>query len=76
MAGRLQLMHLKDYQTTPENIPMWCEVGAGVLDFKSIIAAAEEAGCKWFAVEQDTTPGDPVDSLAASFRYIAEHLAG
>jgi len=75
MAGRLQLMHLKDYQTSPENIPLWGEVGAGVLDFKSIIAAAEESGCQWFAVEQDTTPGDPVEALAASFRYIAEYLA-
>lgn len=74
LAGRLPIIHLKDYQTTAENKPDHCEIGVGVLDFKSIIAAAEEAGCQWFAVEQDTCPGDPVESLAISFRHIEEHL--
>jgi sugar phosphate isomerase/epimerase len=74
LAGRLPIIHLKDYQTTSANAPMWCEIGAGILDFPGIIAAAEEAGCQWFAVEQDTCPGDPLDSLEASFRYIEEHL--
>jgi sugar phosphate isomerase/epimerase len=74
LAGRLPIIHLKDYQTTADNQPMWCEIGAGVLDFKRIIAAAEESGCEWFVVEQDTCPGDPVESLAMSFRYIEEHL--
>jgi sugar phosphate isomerase/epimerase len=74
LAGRLPIIHLKDYQTTSSNQPHWCEIGAGVLDFKTIIACAEAAGCQWFVVEQDTCPGDPVDSLAASFRYIREHL--
>jgi sugar phosphate isomerase/epimerase len=74
LAGRLPMIHLKDYQTTAENKPQWCEIGAGVLEFAGIITAAEEVGCKWFIVEQDSCPGDPVDSLAASFRYIAEHL--
>ena len=75
LDGRLPIIHLKDYQTTAENTPLWCEIGAGVLDFKGIVAAAEAAGCEWFVVEQDTCPGDPVDSLAASFQYIREHLA-
>jgi sugar phosphate isomerase/epimerase len=76
LAGRLPIIHLKDYQTTPENKPLWCEIGAGVLDFKSIIAAAEEAGCEWFVVEQDTCPGDPVESLGESLRFIRERLVG
>jgi sugar phosphate isomerase/epimerase len=74
LVRRLPIIHLKDYQTTSGNEPLWCEIGSGVLDFKSIIAAAEKAGCDWFVVEQDTCPGDPVDSLAASYRYIEEHL--
>lgn len=74
LAGRLPIIHLKDYQTSSENKPMWCEIGAGLLDFKSIIATAEASGCEWFAIEQDSCPGDPVDSLAMSFRYIEEHL--
>jgi len=74
LAGRFPVIHLKDYQTTHENKPLWCEIGEGVLDFKSIIAAAEAAGCQWFAVEQDTCPGDPLESLARSFRYVREQL--
>jgi sugar phosphate isomerase/epimerase len=74
LTGRFPIIHLKDYQTTPEYKPLWCEIGEGVLDFKSIIPTAEQAGCQWFIVEQDTCPGDPVDSLAASYHYIQEHL--
>lgn len=74
LAGRLPIIHLKDYQTNSDNKPQFCEIGNGVLDFKSIIAAAEKSGCEWFVVEQDTCPGDPVDSLAESFRYIQENL--
>jgi sugar phosphate isomerase/epimerase len=74
LKNRLPMMHLKDYSFTMENKPMFCEVGSGTLDFKAIVAAAEESGCKWFIVEQDTTPGDPVDSLAKSYRYLVENI--
>jgi sugar phosphate isomerase/epimerase len=75
LKDRLPMIHLKDYCFTQENQPTFCEIGSGTLDFKSIIAAAEASGCKWFIVEQDVTPGDPVDSLAQSFDYIKQHLA-
>jgi len=74
LEGRLPLIHLKDYQTTAENQPAFCEVGSGNLNFKKITAAAEKAGCQWFIVEQDVCPGDPVDSLAQSFEYIQNQL--
>lgn len=75
LAGRMPVIHLKDYQTTPDNAPTWCELGEGTLDFKGIVAAAEEGGCEWYVVEQDTCPGDPVESLGRSFRYLRENLA-
>lgn len=74
LDGRLPLIHLKDYQTTSENRHALCEIGAGNLDFARIISAAEKSGCKWFIVEQDTCPGDPIDSLRQSFEYIKTHL--
>jgi sugar phosphate isomerase/epimerase len=74
LHGRLPLIHLKDYMTTAENSPTYCEIGAGQLNFKRIIAAAEKSGCEWFIVEQDVCPGDPVDSLAQSFEYIRNNL--
>lgn len=74
LTGRLPLIHLKDYVVDSESKANYCEVGYGNLDFKAIVAAAEEAGCKWFIVEQDVCPGDPVDSLEKSFRYLAENI--
>lgn len=74
LSGRLPLIHLKDYMVTEENKPTFCEIGSGNLNFKKIIAAAEKSGCQWFIVEQDTCPGDPVDSLAQSFDFIAANL--
>ena len=75
LAGRLPVIHLKDYGTNAQNAPQLCEIGSGNLNFKKIVAAAEASGCKWFIVEQDTCPGDPVDSLEQSFRYIQANLA-
>ncbi len=74
LAGRLPLIHLKDYAINDDCTPVYCEIGAGNLDFRRIVDAAERSGCKWFIIEQDTCPGDPVDSLAQSFRYLAENI--
>lgn len=74
LSGRLHMLHLKDYAFTAENKPMFAEIGNGNLDFPSIIAAAEKAGCRWFAVEQDTCPGDPFDSARQSFEFIQNNL--
>jgi len=74
LSGRLPAMHLKDYGFTTENKHTWCEIGAGTLPFDRIIPAAEAGGCEWFIVEQDTCPGDPIDSLRQSFDYLRSHL--
>jgi len=75
--GRVQLLHLKDKnKETPvqysESVPRTAfqEVGSGVLDFPAILKAAPAAGVKHYFVEQDQTPGDPLDSLKKSFDYI------
>ncbi len=74
LAGRLPLLHLKDYVTTAEQRPTFAEVGRGNLSWQPIIAAAEESGCEWFIVEQDRCDGDPFDSLKMSFEHIKENL--
>jgi sugar phosphate isomerase/epimerase len=74
LAGRLPLLHLKDYAVTHERTHRYCEIGAGNLDFRRIVTAAERSGCRWFIVEQDTCPGNPFDSLKQSFDYIEAHL--
>ncbi len=74
LSGRLPLLHLKDYQFTPANVPTWCELGRGTLPWREIVPAAERSGCAWFIVEQDTCPGDPFESLRISFDYLRDHL--
>ncbi len=71
LKNRLPLIHLKDYRITDDNKPDFAEVGQGNLNWNAIIPAAEQSGCEWFIVEQDTTPGDPFDSLKISFDYLA-----
>lgn len=73
-AGRLPILHLKDYMMTPENKPAFAAIGAGNLNFPAIVAAAEEGGCRWFVVEQDVCPGDPFDAIQESFVYCRDQL--
>jgi len=70
LTGRLPIIHLKDYVVLPDNKINHTEIGNGNLNWKKIISAADAAGCQWFAVEQDTCPGDPFDSLRQSFDYL------
>ena len=77
-GARVRLLHLKD---KPRDMPVifdeskampseFKEVGNGSLDFPAILRAAEKAGVAHYFVEQDHTPGDPVDSLRVSFEHL------
>lgn len=75
--GKVALLHLKDKaKDAPhqfaENMPAsaFQEVGSGVIDFPAILKAASAAGVKHYIVEQDQTPGDPLESLRKSFNYL------
>lgn len=77
LAGRVPLLHLKDYQVDAETKPAFAEMGAGNLDWAGIFRAAAAAGVEWYIVEQDTTPGDPLDSVRQSADWLkATHLKG
>jgi sugar phosphate isomerase/epimerase len=76
-AGRVPLVHLKDKAKGTavqynENVPAgtFKEVGSGSLDFGAILKTAESVGVKHYFVEQDQTPGDPLDSLEKSYDYL------
>jgi sugar phosphate isomerase/epimerase len=72
---RVALMHVKDRakgmaiitnerEAKPSDFK---EVGNGDLDFQAILSNALKVGVKKFYVEQDQTPGDPLESLRVSF---------
>lgn len=70
LAGRLPLLHVKDFTVTATGERQFAEVGHGNLIIPEILAAAEAAGCKWFIVEQDTCPTDPFECIARSLDYL------
>ncbi len=76
LKGRQPFIHLKDYKVSAGGEPSFCEIGAGTLPFKRIIAEAEAGGCEWFIVEQDSCPGDPFVSIKQSLDYIKANLVG
>jgi sugar phosphate isomerase/epimerase len=76
-SGRVDLLHVKDKaEGTPvqynEGVPKTAfkEAGKGVLDWPKVLKAAHAAGVKHYFVEQDQTPGDPIESLRISYQYL------
>ncbi|MDF2440629.1 MAG: hypothetical protein JWN98_1613 [Abditibacteriota bacterium] len=74
LQNRLPVIHLKDYAVSTDRKPMFAEIGYGNLNWPAILDAAQEAGCQWFVIEQDTTPGDPFDSLKMSFDFLRDNF--
>jgi sugar phosphate isomerase/epimerase len=79
LSGRVPLLHLKDKAAgTPvmykESVDRGAfkEIGHGDLDWPVILRVAEAAGVQHYFVEQDQTPGDPVESLRQSFGYLSK----
>ena len=79
LSGRVPLLHLKDkaqgtlvmYKESVER-SAFKEVGHGVIDWPEVLRAAQSAGVEHYFVEQDQTPGDPVESLRQSFAYLSK----
>ena len=74
--GRFQLLHFKDMKTV--EAPFFdvikddiCSVGAGVIDFKKILAAKDVAGTKFTFVEDDNQGnGQPFEALETSIKNL------
>jgi sugar phosphate isomerase/epimerase len=76
--GRLFALHLKDkgkstpvsYDTDKVKHEEFLEVGSGSIDWSKVLKTAARAGVQHYYVEQDYTPGDPVESLRKSYAYL------
>lgn len=71
-ARRCPVIHVKDLVETKDGQPKFTPLGQGVLDWGGILKAAEEAHVEWLVYEQDTCDGDPLDSVAASYKFLAK----
>jgi sugar phosphate isomerase/epimerase len=83
-AGRVPLLHLKDkaqgVPTQPqynEKVPheTFKEIGNGSINIPAVLKAADAAGVKHYFVEQDQTPGDPLESLRQSYAYLSKQFS-
>ena len=80
LGKRLQILHLKDVGITggdKEHFikkPVCRTLGLGNLDLKSIIDAAEIAGCLWYAVETctDWIDNDSIRCAKESFAFLKD----
>lgn len=64
--GRVTSVHVKDRTAAGEMV----DVGAGVIDFRTVLARAGELGLLHQYVEHDQ-PGDPIESVRASYRALS-----
>ena len=78
--GRFQLFHMKDMHTKQD--PFYdvvkddiSPVGAGVIDFKAILAAKDVAGMKYLFVEDDNQGnGKPFESIGTSIDNLVSKI--
>lgn len=73
--GRVKTLHLKDMKRTSEG-HTFAEVGNGNLYFEGIVKTALSCGVEEFVVEQDRCEGDPLESIAQSYRNVCQLLEG
>ena len=77
--GRVALMHVKNVageieRRYNEQVPRTAfrEAGNGIIDIPAVLEAGQQAGVRHFFVEQDQTPGDPIESLRQSYEYLSK----
>lgn len=73
-ADRIHCVHLKDYRINADSVPEFAEVGYGTMNWEAILDSCRKNGLEILAVEQDTTPGDPFESLKMSHDFLEENF--
>jgi len=66
--GRFDLWHVKDM--VDDNSKESTEIGNGKIDFPAIFNRKDQAGMKYYFLEQESFTMDPVKSITQSFNYL------
>ncbi|HCE44792.1 MAG TPA: hypothetical protein DET40_14725 [Lentisphaeria bacterium] len=78
--SRVPILHIKDgMMERPKDQPFggpMSAVGAGKVNVKGAIAAADPKLLKWLVVEIDRCEGDRMEAVEASYRYLAANKLG
>lgn len=73
-AGRLPLLHLKDFRKgKPGEKIDTVELGQGDLALLDVIEAGSKADVEWIIVEQDTCANPPLQSVDTSMRWLKDN---
>jgi len=79
-SARTPLLHIKDgLMERPAGMPFggpMSAVGAGKVNIKGAVAAADQQVLKWLIVEIDNCAGDRLEAVEASYRYLAGNKLG
>ena len=76
LAGRIDILHLKDKAIKGFDTGYITELGSGNLNFKSIMKTAEATGVKYFCYEQDSGHViNPLESAKQSAEFFFNELA-
>lgn len=73
-AGRLPLVHWKDFKRTDDGIQMM-ELGEGEVPIARVGDAADKAGAEWIIVEQDNSLQAPMQSIEQSINWVKSYGA-
>jgi sugar phosphate isomerase/epimerase len=65
---RCKILHIKDMKSLADKRNT--EIGSGVMDFKSIIAAGQKQGVQWYTIEQEVYEIPQLLSIETSLSYL------
>jgi inosose dehydratase len=87
---RMRYMHIKDLRegvveerkgerpaasSGTERLPIFCELGRGVIDYGPIMSALQDLGYQdWITVEIDSSTSTPLESLRICRDYVQARL--
>ena len=66
---RYELCHIKDFKRIDDKVVQQ-NLGKGIVDFKSICAAAQKQGMKYYLAEQEQYAISPMDSMKADADWL------
>jgi sugar phosphate isomerase/epimerase len=72
-AGRLPLLHIKDFRIASDGGIDTVELGRGVIALPEVIQSASDSGVDWLIVEQDKCANPSLESIASSIQWLREH---
>lgn len=73
-AGRVVMVHFKDYRLTPDGTEELVPAGQGVIDWTGVVQVCRETGVEYAFAEQERWQGDPFDRLKEALDWLNGEL--